>query len=150
MAFVVFSPHTFSPSSHCRQLGSPESPAGFPAPLVSPLQTLNFLPLCENCLSSPKAFLPHHERVSVCEAKADTLFHFTNVERLLSCSSGRLLPASWVLVPGPLSVAGCLEIDEYRCLLGTGSEFWTGRESLLEPGPGGGRVWRGERKRERE
>ncbi|VCX00125.1 unnamed protein product, partial [Gulo gulo] len=40
----------------------PCEPAGFQAPVVSPLQTLNFLPLCENCLSGPKAFLPHHER----------------------------------------------------------------------------------------
>lgn len=90
----------------------------------------------------------------MCEAKADTLFHFTNVERLLSCSSGRLPPATatWVLVPGPLSVAGRLEIDEYRCLLGTGAEFldWQ-RESLLEPGRGVG-VWvvGGEGERERE
>ena len=84
------------------------------------------------------------------KAKADTLFHFTNVERLLSCSSGRLLPATWVLVPGPLSVAGCIGIDKCRCLLGTVAGFWTGRESLFGTGAGGGGVTGGgERKRER-
>lgn len=99
MAFVVFSPHTFNPSSHCRQPGSPESSlAGFPAPVLSPLQTLNFLPLCENCLSGPKASLPHHARVSVCEAKADTFVSFSK------CWEATL-PALLVPVPGPLSVA---------------------------------------------
>lgn len=89
----------------------------------------------------------------MCEAKADTLFHFTNVERLLSCSSGRLPPATatWVLVPGPLSVAGCLEIDEYRCLLGTGAEFLDWQREPLGTGAGSGGVgWGGEKERERE
>lgn len=73
------------------------------------------------------------------------MFHFTNVERLLCCSSGRLLTT--VPVPGLLSFAGTVEIYKYRCLLGNVSEFWAGRNRLSG-------TWGGEekkkKKRERE
>lgn len=39
---------------------------------------------------------------------------------------------------GLLSVAGCLEIDKYRCLLGNVAGFWTGRERVLGTGGGAG------------
>lgn len=58
-------------------------------------------------------------------------------------------PGSWVLVPGPLSVAGCVEIDECRCLLGTVAGFWTGGESLFGTGRGEGEEM-GKREREKE
>jgi hypothetical protein len=41
---------------------------------------------------------------------------------------------SWF--PGPLSVVGCLEIAQYRCLylVGNVAGFWTDREKLLGTG----------------
>lgn len=118
MAFVVFSPHTFSPSSHSRQPGSPE-PAGLPSACSFSLSNSQLSSLRENCLCGLKAFLPHHERVSVLEAKADTFVSF------YKCWEATLLlfwvppdsgPGSWTVVICWLRLNRQVQVPFRKCV----------------------------------